>query len=338
MLRRRPLYLLLDVSESMIGSPLESVEEGVRRMAAALRRDPVSMEILHVSVITFAARAEVAVPLSELGSFVLPRLEVRPGTALGAALKLCRESIAKDVRRSTPESKGDYRPLVFVMTDGEPTDGWRDAARELREGRPGAEVIAVGCGDEADFDVLREISGQDAVRAEDLSGESVLSLFRWVSGSLAASTRASGGGRVDLSKVPMGRGITLVKKEDPAPVKARARIFLHVTCCGTGKKYLAVYRAPAEGQSCYSLVGTHALPGGFYSDGEARASALTGVSLDISPACPWCGADAIFICGECRTCYCFRYGAATFDCPGCRKTLQVSYGASGGTNIFPSRG
>jgi uncharacterized protein YegL len=341
MARRLPVYLILDVSESMIGHPLESLEGGVKLMARTLMRNPGALESLHMGVITFAAKANVSVPLTDLCCFRAPELSARPGTSLGAALRLCRESIDRDVSVSTPERKGDFKPLVFVMTDGEPTDDWRDAARELRDGRPRPTVVSVGCGGEADFDVLRELSGGEAVLVSDLSSESVQSLFSWVSTSLEATSRTPdrAGGGVDLSKVPLGKGLAIVKEADPSPLKARARLFLHMTCANTGKKYLAVYRAEGDGNS-YAFAEAHKLPDDFYADGEARASVETGVALKGSPACPWCCANSFIPCHACRTYFCFRYGSETFDCSGCGKSVAVSYGGqSGGTSaVYHSLG
>ncbi|MDR1038448.1 MAG: VWA domain-containing protein [Deltaproteobacteria bacterium] len=335
MARRLPVYLLLDISESMIGPPLESLQNGVKVMVRTLMKNPYAAETLHVGVITFAGRAETAVPLTDLMSFTPPRLSVRPGTSLGAALRRCRISIDRDVEVNTLQRKGDFKPIVFVMTDGEPTDEWRDAARELRERSPRPTVISVGCGDEADFDVLRELSGGDAVRVDDLTPESIQSLFAWVSTSLDATSRAPGSG-VDLSKAPLGRGLTLVKKGEAVGRNACSRLFLNVTCAETGKMYVAVYRAPASGNT-YTFLGAHKAPDDFCSDGEARGAVESGIRLIGNQECPYCGAKTLFTCKVCKNTYCFRYGPKTVDCPGCDKTYAVAYRSSGST-VYPSQG
>ncbi|MDR1041690.1 MAG: VWA domain-containing protein [Deltaproteobacteria bacterium] len=324
MFRRLPVYLLLDVSESMIGQPLASLEEGVRLMVRSLMRNPYALETLYLGVITFARKAETAVPLTELASFSPPALSARPGTALGAALRLCRDSISREVVTTTPERKGDFKPLVFVMTDGEPTDEWRDAADALRNTSPRPAVVSVGCGDEADFDVLRELSGGDAVNVKDLTAESMQTLFSWVSASLEVSSKAVGAGAdpgVSLDKVPQGKGISLVKKDDPAPPKARARLFFHVNCIDTGKKYLTVYLATGNDKE-YAPSEAHPLPDDFYRDGEAPAGTAAGVSLKGCSKCPFCGAGRLFFCKNCKKVYCWN-GSSNFYCPGCNRNYEV---------------
>jgi uncharacterized protein YegL len=329
MLRRLPVYLLLDVSESMIGGPLRSVEEGVRVMLGALKRDPYALETLHVCVIAFAAKAEVLVPLTELARVMPPSLEPRPGTALGAAMRLARECINRDVVVTTPERKGDFRPQVFVMTDGEPTDEWRAAAAALRDGRPRPSLLAMGCGDEADFGVLREISG-DAVHVKDLTAESVGTLFAWLSASLTVSSRAAEGpgpaaGEVSgFDRLPEGKGVSLVKKDAPAPSRGSPRLYLHASCLKTGGKWLAVYRARDKAGD-YGFLEAHRLPGGFYGDGEARGPAVEGARLLGDRVCPCCGGKVVFFCQECGGAYCIERGAKSVDCPGCKRTYDLEY-------------
>ncbi|MDR1041689.1 MAG: VWA domain-containing protein [Deltaproteobacteria bacterium] len=337
MLRRLPVYLLLDVSESMIGQPLKSLEEGVKLMVRTLMRNPYALESLYLSVITFAGKAEIAQPLTELAAFRAPALSVRPGTALGAALRLCRDSISRDVVTTTPERKGDFKPLVFVMTDGEPTDEWRAAAETLRNTSPRPTVVSVGCGNEADFDVLRKISGGDAVNVRDLTSESMQTLFSWVSASLEVSSKAAGAGAdtgVSLDKTPMGEGISLVKKGDAAPPKAASRLFLHVACSDTGKRYLAVFRSSGK-PGVYDAVETVPVAEDFYRDGEVRAADMAGVSFRTVPPCPFCGASVLFFCDVCKTVNCSR-GAGVVYCQGCRKTYQTQF--TGSVNVRPSSG
>src|SRR5438067_10615766 len=86
-MRRLPVYLLLDCSESMAGPAIDAVQRGVETLIQELRSNPQALENAYISVITFAKKAQVAVPLTELISFQTPKLSVRTGTSLGEALK-----------------------------------------------------------------------------------------------------------------------------------------------------------------------------------------------------------------------------------------------------------
>ena len=132
-MRRLPVYLLLDVSGSMSGEPIAAVENGVQTMHAALMSDPNALETAYLSVITFSDSVQQVVPLTELNQFVPPQLKAGGMTSLGAALKFVAECAEREVTKTTPEVKGDWKPLVFIMTDGAATDNVDAGLEEFKK-------------------------------------------------------------------------------------------------------------------------------------------------------------------------------------------------------------
>ncbi len=132
LIRRLPVYLLLDTSGSMNGEPIEAVRQGVKALLMELKSDPQALETAYLSVITFDSVARQVCPLTELIDFKEPELQASGITSLGAALRLLSECIEDEVRKGSTEQKGDWKPLVFILTDGAPTDEWEQAAEELK--------------------------------------------------------------------------------------------------------------------------------------------------------------------------------------------------------------
>ena len=203
--RRLPVYLLLDCSGSMNGEPIEAVKQGMKALLMELRSDPQALETAYLSVITFAGSAAQVCPLTELMSFKEPQLTASGVTALGAALNLLSECINREVRKSTAEQKGDWKPLVFILTDGAPTDEWQTAAENLKASKP-ANIIACAAGAAADTRVLKQIT-ENVVMMNNLSAGDLSQFFAWVSGSIKMSSNsldAKPGGAIELPPPPQG--------------------------------------------------------------------------------------------------------------------------------------
>lgn len=184
--RRLPVYLLLDVSGSMNGDPIEAVRQGMKTLLGELKGDPQALETVWISVITFGSTAQKPIPLTELMLAKEPELVAGGSTAMGAALRLLKDSIDQEVRKTTAEQKGDWKPLVFLMTDGAPTDDWEGPADQLKAARTG-NVIALAAGANADGARLKRIT-DTVLRMADLQPGALQSFFKWVSASVSVSS------------------------------------------------------------------------------------------------------------------------------------------------------
>ncbi|MDD3589719.1 MAG: VWA domain-containing protein [Thermoguttaceae bacterium] len=211
-MRRLPVYLLIDVSGSMLGEPIEAVKNGVQILHSALRRDPYALESAYISVITFSTEVQQVVPLTEVAMFQPPNISASGGTALGAALKKVTECANSEVHKSTPEEKGDWKPLVFILTDGVPTDDVSKGLEIFREYAWGA-VVACAAGNAADDQELQKIT-DDVLHLDVADANSIGAYFKWVSASITTgSKRIDCGGEIaGLEELPPPPPeITLVK-------------------------------------------------------------------------------------------------------------------------------
>ena len=198
MARRLPVYLLLDVSGSMTGEPIAAVQNGVQTMVSALMSDPQALETAYLSVITFSNSAQQIVPLTELNQFTPPELHASGLTAMGEALSLVAKCAETEVVKNTPETKGDWKPLVFIMTDGCPTDDITKGLAEFKQRKWGI-VVACAAGSGADKDELSKIT-EAVVSLDTADSASIAAFFKWVSASVSTSSKSVG----NQNKEPSG--------------------------------------------------------------------------------------------------------------------------------------
>ncbi len=186
-MRKLPVYLLLDTSGSMSGEPIEAVKNGMQVLVSTLRQDPYALETAFLSVITFDSSARQIVPLTELASFQFPDIHATGTTALGEALTLLAKCIESEVEKTTAEQKGDWKPLVFLMTDGSPTDDWQKGLNELKKVRTGI-IIACAAGPNANTNDLKQIT-EVVVQLDTADSATINAFFKWVSGSISSGSK-----------------------------------------------------------------------------------------------------------------------------------------------------
>jgi len=194
--------LVLDTSGSMMGEPIAAVETGVQTLLSALRQDPYALETAYLSVITFDSRAKQVVPLTELTAFQMPPLQATGTTALGDALTLLANKIDSEVTKTSAEVKGDWKPLIFIMTDGGPTDTWQKGLVEFRKQKVGL-VVACAAGQGADTNVLKQIT-DCVVQLDTADSSTIKAFFKWVSASVSTGSQKvdSGNEMVGLGELP----------------------------------------------------------------------------------------------------------------------------------------
>jgi len=220
--RRILIYMLLDISSSMRGAPIDAVNEGIDLMISALKKSPEALQMAHLCFITFGSNAQVVLPLTPIGRATPPILTASGKTNMTAAIELVDKQITQDFRPSfAGQAVGDYRPLIFMLTDGMPNSlsSAETAANNLRN-RPSGHGIgtfmALGCGAHAKREALEKITQPVGMMVE-MTEENITKFFQWVSATVkGASERASNagdaGGDQAISPPP------IPKDEDDMPI------------------------------------------------------------------------------------------------------------------------
>lgn len=198
-MRRLPVYLLIDTSGSMYGEPIESVRNGLQSLLSSLRQDPYALETAFLSVIEFNTQANQLVPLTDLMSFQAPELTPSGVTALGEALTLLADRLNTEVKKTTMEDKGDWRPLVFIFSDGASTDDLQKGIEALKKVKTGI-VVACAAGQDAREDELRKIT-ESVVKLDSTDPKTITAFFQWVSASISVNSQKVETGESEVSEL-----------------------------------------------------------------------------------------------------------------------------------------
>lgn len=193
-MRRLPVYLLIDTSGSMKGEPIESVKVGIESMIATLRQDPYALETVNISIITYDREVKVLLPLTPLEDLQLPNITTPDSgpTHTGAALeKLCKQLDA-EVTLSTPDRKGDWMPLLFIMTDGHPSDIMLyNQIVPMVKKKKFASIIACAAGMKAKIEPLKQLTDQ-VYSLDTMDSTSFKKFFKWVSDLIEVGNKSVG--------------------------------------------------------------------------------------------------------------------------------------------------
>ncbi|WP_346729947.1 vWA domain-containing protein [Chryseobacterium capnotolerans] len=176
--RRLLAYFLLDTSGSMNGEPIQALNNGFNGLISMLRADPQAMESLHLSVITFDREVKNIIPLTALSNFYPIEITCPDSgpTHTGAALEMVSDLVQKDLVKGSADEKGDWQPLLFIFTDGKPSDiqKYRQMIPILRGLEFGA-IVGCAAGPKADEQSLKELT--DHVVKLDTTDAITLSSF-----------------------------------------------------------------------------------------------------------------------------------------------------------------
>jgi uncharacterized protein YegL len=181
----------------MSGEPIEGVKNGVQLLVSTLRGDPYALETAFLSVITFDSAARQLTPLTELATFQMPAIKASGTTALGDALSLLAYNIENEVAKSTPEAKGDWKPLIFLMTDGMPTDDWKKGLSDLKRVRTGI-IVACAAGQAVDISILKQIT-EVVVQLDTADEAAIKAFFKWVSASVSTGSQKIDQGQKEVT-------------------------------------------------------------------------------------------------------------------------------------------
>lgn len=218
---RCPVMLVLDTSGSMKGDPIQELNDGLKAFASELKSDSLASLRVEVAVVTFGGNVKVLdvhaggtgkeIPFDARQAFVsvdhfeAPVLTANGETPMGEAVQRAL-GLLKERKEIYKQNGLDYfRPWMFVITDGKPTDRhWEAAADQVKQEESRKGVIFYGVGvDKADMEVLNRFS--ESRQPLKLKGLAFNELFQWLSKSLSVIAHSRPGEQAPLPPVGWGQ-------------------------------------------------------------------------------------------------------------------------------------
>lgn len=202
---RCPVVLLLDTSGSMSGQPIQELNRGLAAFKEDVLKDAQASLSVEVAIVTFGSVVQLIQDFVTIDQVTAPRLEADGVTPMGEAIEYALDLLEN--RKQTYKDNGIlyYRPWVFLITDGAPTDFWQGAAQRVREAEESCRLsfftVAV---QGADMNKLRQIAPHQRPPMM-LNGLDFRSLFVWLSTSMKRVSSGKIGEAVALPPVGWGQ-------------------------------------------------------------------------------------------------------------------------------------
>lgn len=201
---RCPLILLLDNSGSMSGQPIDELNRGLITFVESIKKDALASKRVEVAIISFGP-VKLVQDFVTIDQFTSPNLQSDGGTPMGAAIQYALNLLEN--RKQTYKNYGTqyYRPWVWLITDGAPTDNWHNAAQLVRNGETNKKFTFFAVGVEgANMSILRQISSPEREPLK-LKGLDFASMFQWLSTSLAQVSQSRAGTQVAFEPIGWGQ-------------------------------------------------------------------------------------------------------------------------------------
>jgi uncharacterized protein YegL len=194
---RVPCVLILDVSGSMEGDRITQLNEGLAAYKDALSQDSLASKRVEVSVITFGSEVTTVCDFTTAENFLAPTLQAYGLTYMGQAVNQAIDSLESRKQQYKSNGIAYYRPWLFLVSDGAPTDpNWESAAARAVEAEKAKafKMFCVGV-EGADIQVLRRFCVGEPVM---LKGLRFRDMFQWLSSSQQSVSRSTPGDEVPL--------------------------------------------------------------------------------------------------------------------------------------------
>ena len=188
--------LLLDTSGSMGGAPIRELNAGLQAFKEELKQDSLAVKRVEIAIVTFGP-VKIESDFQTVDIWQPPQLTASGDTPMGAAIVKGLELLRQRKDQYRANAIEVFRPWVFLMTDGGPTDQWQQAAEMVKVGEASKSFAFFGVGVEnANMDILGKICVRSPVK---MAGLKFKDMFAWLSSSLSSVSSSQPGTTVQIA-------------------------------------------------------------------------------------------------------------------------------------------
>lgn len=194
---RCPCLLLLDTSGSMSGAPIGELNNGLITLKNELVSDQLARKRVELAIITFGP-VNIVSTFHTVENFLPPSLQASGDTPMGAAIQQGLAILKNRKEEYRRNGISFYRPWVFLITDGAPTDSWQGAASDIHEGETSKSFAFFAVGVKgANMEILAKIAPPNRPPVM-LEGLRFRELFQWLSNSMKSVSHSTPGDKVQI--------------------------------------------------------------------------------------------------------------------------------------------
>ncbi|TWH61859.1 LOW QUALITY PROTEIN: uncharacterized protein YegL [Dulcicalothrix desertica PCC 7102] len=191
---RCPVILLLDTSGSMSGQPIKELNDGIMAFKQSIQQDGLASLRVEVAIVTFGESVSVAQNFVTIDQFVPSGLKAYGATPMGEAINYALDLLEERKENYRENGIQYYRPWVWLITDGAPTDYWQNAAQRVRDAENNRKISFFTVGVKgADITTLSQIAPPERPPIW-LDGLKFRDMFLWLSQSMKQVSHSKPGG------------------------------------------------------------------------------------------------------------------------------------------------
>lgn len=196
--RALPVFLLVDISGSMKGEKIETVNVALKEMVNSFKKIENPKGVIELCIVAFGNQnAQIIKPLSKITDSDQFDFSAAGDTPMGKAFDV----VADMIEDYEVVSRRAYTPTIVLISDGNPTDfvGYNasmsdgdiyewEALKNLQSGTRSSKAtrLAMGIGNDVDSRILRAFINNESIptiKARD--NDTISKFFKWVTMSIS---------------------------------------------------------------------------------------------------------------------------------------------------------